>query len=49
MVLEGGDGPPLAGPVFMARWNAPNQTLEDFCYTTRTFMPKDLPDSLDKQ
>ncbi len=44
--LEGGEGPPLAGPVFMQLWNVPYRTLDDFYYTTSEFKPKDLPASL---
>ena len=44
--LEGGEGPPLAGPVFMQLWNVPYRTLDDFYYATSEFMPKDLPASL---
>ena len=44
--LEGGEGPPLAGPIFMQLWNVPYRTLDDFYYTTSEFMPKDLPASL---
>ncbi len=44
--MEGGEGPPLAGPVFMQLWNVPYRTLDVFYYATSEFMPKDIPASL---
>ncbi len=43
--LEGGEGSPLAAPVFMQLWNVPHRTLDDFYYATSEFMPKDIPAS----
>ena len=47
--LTGFQGPPLAGPVFMASWTALNLTLDDLFYAASALMPQDLPASLEPQ
>ena len=47
--LEGATSTPLAGQEFLASWAKPNLTLDDFYYIVRKTMPKDEPESLERQ
>ena len=47
--LSGFRGLPLVGPTFIANWNAPNVTLENFLSFLITSMPEDQPGVLKTQ
>ena len=47
--LSGFRGLPLVGPTFIANWNAPNVTLENFFSFVTTSMPEDQPGALQTQ
>ena len=47
--LSGFRGLPLVGPTFIANWNAPNVTLENFFSFLTTSMPEDQPGVLQAQ
>ena len=47
--LSGFRGLPLVGPMFIANWNAPNVTLENFFSFITTAMPEDQPGVLKTQ